>query len=37
MMRFDSAGLIEDHTVMVRPRSAAIALRDAVWSQLAAD
>ena len=36
MVRFDSAGLIEDFTVMVRPLTAAMALRDAVGSQLAA-
>lgn len=34
MMRFDAQGLIEDYTVMVRPLSAVIALRDAVWSQV---
>lgn len=34
MVRFDSEGLIEDFTVMVRPLSAAIALRDAVGSRL---
>lgn len=34
MVRFDAEGLIEDFTVMVRPLSAAIALRDAVGSRL---
>jgi SnoaL-like protein len=37
MMRFDEQGLIEEYTVMVRPMSAVVALRDAVWSQLAGD
>jgi SnoaL-like protein len=36
MMRFDAEGLIEDYTVMVRPLSAVVALREAVWSQLGA-
>ena len=36
MVRYDSAGLIDDFTVMVRPLSAAMALRDAVGAQLAA-
>jgi len=35
MLRFDADGLIEDFTVMVRPLSAAMALRDAVGAQLA--
>lgn len=34
MVRFDAEGMIEDFTVMVRPLSAAIALRDAVGSRL---
>jgi hypothetical protein len=34
MVRFDAEGLIEDFTVMVRPLSAAMALRDAVGSRL---
>ena len=34
MMHFDEAGLIDDYRVMVRPLSAVIALRDAVFSQL---
>jgi hypothetical protein len=37
MVRFDVDGLIEDFTVMVRPLSAAIALRDAVGSRLGLD
>jgi hypothetical protein len=37
MLRFDAQGLIEDYIVMVRPMSAVLALRDAVWSQLAED
>jgi limonene-1,2-epoxide hydrolase len=36
MVHFDDAGLIDDFTVMVRPLSAALALRDAVGSQLGA-
>jgi limonene-1,2-epoxide hydrolase len=34
MVHFNDAGLIDDFTVMVRPLSAAHALRDAVGSQL---
>jgi SnoaL-like protein len=34
MVRFDADGLIEEFTVMVRPLSAALALRDAVGSRL---
>ena len=34
MVRFDSAGLIEDFTVMVRPLSAAMALAEAVGKGL---
>jgi limonene-1,2-epoxide hydrolase len=34
LMRFDADGLIEDFTVMVRPLSAALALRDAMGRQL---
>ncbi len=34
LMHFDEAGLIDDYRVMVRPLSALIALRDAVFSQL---
>jgi hypothetical protein len=34
MLRFDTQGLLEDYTVMVRPLSAVQGLRDAVWSQL---
>ncbi len=34
MMHFDEAGLIIDYRVMVRPLSAVITLRDAVFSQL---
>jgi hypothetical protein len=33
-MRFDADGLIDDFTVMVRPLSAAMALRDAMGRQL---
>jgi hypothetical protein len=36
MVGFDADGLIDDFTVMVRPLSAAMALRDAVGAQLAA-
>jgi hypothetical protein len=36
VMRFDQQGLIEDYRVMVRPLSAVLGLRDAVWSQLPA-
>lgn len=36
MVRFDSAGLIDDFTVMVRPLSAALALRDAVGAEIGA-
>jgi len=36
MVGFDADGLIDDFTVMVRPLSAALALRDAVGAQLAA-
>jgi hypothetical protein len=36
MVRFDSDGLVDDFTVMVRPLSAALALRDAIGSQLGA-
>jgi hypothetical protein len=32
----DADGLIEDHRVMVRPLSAVLALRDAVFAQLPA-
>ena len=34
ILRFDADGLIEDFTVMVRPLSAALALRDAMGRQL---
>jgi hypothetical protein len=34
ILRFDSDGLIDDFTVMVRPLSAAMALRDAMGRQL---
>ena len=34
LLRFDGDGLIEDFTVMVRPLSAALALRDAMGRQL---
>lgn len=34
MLAFDAAGLVERYTVMVRPLSAVVALRDAVWPQL---
>jgi limonene-1,2-epoxide hydrolase len=34
LLRFDANGLIEDFTVMVRPLSAATALRDAMGRQL---
>ncbi len=34
LMRFDEAGLIDDYRVMVRPLSALVALRDAVFAQL---
>ncbi len=37
MLRFDGDGLLDEYTVMVRPMSAAVALRDAVWSQLAGE
>jgi hypothetical protein len=36
MTCFDANGLIEDYTVMVKPLSAVVALRDAVWSQIEA-
>jgi hypothetical protein len=36
MMQFDADGLIEDYRVMVRPLSAVLALRDAVFAQLPA-
>jgi hypothetical protein len=36
MVGFDDDGLIDDFTVMVRPLSAALALRDAVGAQLPA-
>jgi hypothetical protein len=34
LLRFDADGLIEDFTVMVRPLSATLALRDAMGRQL---
>jgi hypothetical protein len=34
LLRFDAEGRIEDFTVMVRPLSAALALRDAMGQQL---
>ena len=34
ILRMDADGLIEDFTVMVRPLSAALALRDAMGKQL---
>jgi hypothetical protein len=34
MVAFDDAGLIDRFTVMIRPLSAVLALRDAVFSQL---
>ena len=34
LLRFDADGLIDDFTVMVRPLSAALALRDAMGRQL---
>jgi hypothetical protein len=34
ILRFDAEGLIEDFTVMVRPLSATLALRDAMGRQL---
>jgi hypothetical protein len=34
LLRFDAEGLIEDFTVMVRPLSATLALRDAMGRQL---
>ena len=34
MMRFDEAGLIDDYTVMIRPLSALLGLRDEVWSRI---
>jgi hypothetical protein len=34
MLRFDDDGLIDDFTVMVRPLSATLALRDAIGAQL---
>ncbi len=34
MLRFDANGLIEDYRVMIRPLSAVLALRDAVFSQI---
>ena len=36
LIRTDAGGLIDDFTVMVRPLSAALALRDAVGAQLGA-
>jgi len=36
LVHFDAEGLIDDFTVMVRPLSAALALRDAVGSHLSA-
>ena len=36
MVRFDADGLIDDFTVMVRPLSAALALRDAVGAEIGA-
>lgn len=35
LIRFDADGLIDDFTVMVRPLSAVVALRDAIGAQLA--
>lgn len=37
MLRFDGDGLLDEYTVVVRPMSAAVALRDGVWSQLAGE
>jgi len=37
MVRFDGDGLIDDFTVMIRPLSAVLALRDSVFARLAAD
>ena len=37
LIHFDADGLIDDFTVMVRPLSAALALRDAVGAQLTAN
>ncbi len=34
MLHFDANGLVEDYRVMIRPLSAVVALRDAVFSQL---
>jgi hypothetical protein len=34
LLHFDDDGLIDEYTVMVRPLSALVGLRDAVWSQL---
>lgn len=34
IMHFDDAGLIDDYRVMVRPLSALLALRDAVFARL---
>ena len=37
LIHFDADGLIDDFTVMVRPLSATLALRDAVGAQLTAN
>jgi SnoaL-like protein len=34
LLHFDDEGLIDEYTVMIRPLSALVGLRDAVWSQL---
>jgi hypothetical protein len=34
ILRFDADGLVADYRVMIRPLSAVVALRDAVWSEL---
>ena len=34
LLHFDNEGLIDEYTVMIRPLSALVGLRDAVWSQL---
>ena len=36
MLHFDDSGLIDEFTVMVRPLSAALALRDTIGAQLGA-
>lgn len=37
MLHFDKNGLIDDYAVMIRPLSALVAMRDAVFSQLSTE